>query len=74
MLFNDTSFVPERPKIAGGAVKEMLGRFDPGELLSERDAAKFELQWNSIRCKFSVAYSNWPKSGQADPETFPSFT
>jgi hypothetical protein len=43
-------------------------------LLHKRDAAKLKLQWNSIRSKFYVAYSNWSKSDQADPETFISFT
>jgi hypothetical protein len=43
-------------------------------LLHERDVAKLKLQWNSIRSKFSVAFSNCSKSGQGDPEMFPSFT
>jgi hypothetical protein len=69
-LFNDPHFVPEPPEIAGGAVLPTIDRFDAGELRNERDAAKLKIQWNQFRSKFSIAYQNWSKSGEGDPEAF----
>jgi hypothetical protein len=73
-LFNDPHFVPEPPEIAGGAVLLTIDRLDAGELRNERDAAKLKMQWNQLRSKFSIAYQNWSKSGQGDPEAFVDFT
>jgi hypothetical protein len=73
-LFNDPRFVQEPPDIAGGAVLSTIDRFDAGELRNEGDAAKLKMQWNHLRSKFSVAYQNWSKSGQGDPEAFVNFT
>jgi hypothetical protein len=72
-LFNNPTFVPEVPEIAGGAVQETLDKFDPGELKHSRDAAKLKSQWSTIRSKFTVAYKGWSSSGQGDVDAFPSF-
>jgi hypothetical protein len=70
MLFNDTSFVAERPEISSVAVKESLEIFEPGELLHERDATKLMLRWNNTRSKLSVTYTKWSKSAKVTLRCF----
>jgi hypothetical protein len=73
-LFNDPAYEPQVPEISGGAVQELLDKFEPWEAKNTREGARLKERWQKIRSSFTVAYSNWSRSGHNDQETFPSYT
>jgi hypothetical protein len=73
-LFNDLMYEPEVPEVSCGTVQELLDKFDPAGSKNSRNGARLKEGWQKIRSSLTVAYSKWSKSGQNDPETFPSYT
>jgi hypothetical protein len=73
-LSNGPKFQPEVSEVAGGAVQELLDVFDPSELRQQRSGARLGARWQKLRSLFTVAYTNWSKSGQNDDENFTLFS
>jgi hypothetical protein len=73
-LFKDPDFNPDVPEVHGGTVQCVLDKFRHEDVRHVRDGSCLKERWQKIRSAFTIAYNNWSKSGQNDPEEFHTYT
>jgi hypothetical protein len=73
-LSYDPDFNPDVPEVHGGTVQSVLDKFRPEDVRHVRDGSRLKERWQKIRSAFTIAYKNWLKSGQNDPEEFPTYS